>query len=426
MTNIRLTKNPFLLFLPFLLIFIILVIISPPNGTTGDENRYLMFAQHLLHGFYSWPAPNIDLGYGPGYPILILPFLALKLPFVFIGLMNAVLYYFSIILLFKTLRKFISFPLSVACCLFWACFYNSYENINLILPEIFTAFLISLLLYNIFPAFNTKDKKVSNKYIYFSGITIGFIALTKIIFGYVLLATLFTCVAIWILNSKNQNYKRAVVICVIALITTVPYLFYTYHITNRILYWGTTGGENFYWMSSPIKDEYGSWIQYPMGSQSKPNLLPGSEEIIVLRHKKDFDQILKLQGVERDSVYTKIAIENIKAHPIKFLKNCFSNVGRILFNYPYSYTLQKNTTLLRIALNGIVIVCILFCLVPTLINWRNLLFPIRFLLFFILLYFCASILASAETRMFTIMVPILLFWIAFIFQKSIKVNLKEW
>ncbi len=426
MKNIRLTRNPFLLFVPFLAVAILLVLLSPPNGTTGDENRYLMFAQHLLHGFYSWPAPNIDLGYGPGYPILLVPFLAFHSPFIFIGLMNAVFYYFSIILLFKSLQSFLSFRLTLICCLFWGCFYNLYESIHLILPETFTAFLISLLLYNIVSGFNSKSPKIANKYIYASGITIGFIALTKIIFGYVLLTMLVVCTVIWILNLTNKNYKRAFAVCVIALITTSPYLVYTFHITNRIFYWGTTGGENLYSISTPFHDEYGSWIQYPMGPQSKPDLIPGSEEVILLKHKKDFDSILKYEGVKRDSVYTKIALDNIEAHPVKFLKNCFSNVGRILFNYPYSYTLQKNTTLLRIPLNGIVVVCSLFCLIPTFINWRKLIFPIRFLLFFIFLYLGASVLASAETRMFTIAVPILLFWIFYIFQKSIKISLKNW
>src|ERR1035437_6497248 len=151
----QITKNPFLLFAPFLLLYIALVLIFPTHGVIEDEDRYLMFSEHLLHGFYSWPAPNIDIGSGPGYPILIMPFLALNLPLIFITLLNAILYYLSIILLFKSLQQIVSFRITLICCLFWACFFNSYENMTLILPETFTAFLISLLLFNVLVAFDT-------------------------------------------------------------------------------------------------------------------------------------------------------------------------------------------------------------------------------------------------------------------------------
>ena len=64
MRNKLLNKSPFLLFLPFLVLYIIIVLIHPTNGTTGDEGRYLLLSHHLLNGFFSPPFPNIDLGNG--------------------------------------------------------------------------------------------------------------------------------------------------------------------------------------------------------------------------------------------------------------------------------------------------------------------------------------------------------------------------
>jgi hypothetical protein len=66
----------------------------------------------------------------------------------------------------------------------------------------------------------------------------------------------------------------------------------------------------------------------------------------------------------------------------------------------------------------------LFGLIPTFLNWRKINYAIRFMLFFALLYFGGSILGSAETRMFVVIVPILLIWIAYIIQKSMKIKLK--
>ncbi|MEP6950558.1 MAG: hypothetical protein ABI863_14835 [Ginsengibacter sp.] len=422
----RLPKNPWLLFLPFLLFYIALALIFPTNGTVGDENRYLMFSQNLLHGFYSPPAPDIDIGDGPGYPMLILPFLALGLPLIYITLLNAVLYYLSVILLFKALQQVTSPPMTLAFSLFWACYYNPYQNLPLIIPETFTAFLISLLIFCLLKAFNPENSKKTKKYIYLSGFIIGYIALTKVIFGYVLLCMLIGSGLFWIINRKNPNYRKTVLVFLMAITTSLPYLLYTYHMTEKVFYWGTSGGENLYWMSTPFEDENGSWIQFPIDPKTKKNTIPGAEERITLNHQKDLDEILKYKGAEKDSAYQKIAIENIKSHPVKFLKNCCSNIGRILFNYPYSYTLQKNTTLLRLPFTGTILLLMLFCMVPTFINWRKIIFPMRLLLYFVLLYFGGSILASAETRMFTLVVPILLFWIAYIIQKSVRINFTKW
>lgn len=422
MKYFRISRNPFLLFLPFLLFYIALVLILPTNGTTGDENRYLMFGQNLIHGFYS--PPYIDIGDGPGYPILLMPFLALNLPLIYVTLLNAVLYYASVILLFKALQRVVSFPTALICSLFWACFYNSYEQIPLVVPEAFTAFLISLLVFILLMAFNPVNSKKVKKYIYLSGFIIGYIALTKVIFGYVLAFMLIGSGLLWLINRKVENYRKMLLIFLIALITTIPYLIYTHHITGKIFYWSTLGGMNLYWMSTPYEGEYGSWVNHTIDPKIKRNTIPGAEYSITLNHQEDLKEILKYKETKRDDIYKKIAIKNIKSHPVKFLENCVSNIGRMLFNFPYSYTLQKNATLLRLPLNGIIVVCMLFCLIPTFINWRKIIFPIRFLLFFVLLYLGGSTLASAETRMFTVIVPILLFWIAYIIQRSMKFKLK--
>ena len=98
--NIKLPKNPWLLFLPFLVLYIIFVLIFPTTGHQGDEERYLMFANNLVNGFYSPPAPDINLTNGPGWPIILMPFIALGLPLITITIANAFFYYLSIIFLF--------------------------------------------------------------------------------------------------------------------------------------------------------------------------------------------------------------------------------------------------------------------------------------------------------------------------------------
>ncbi len=424
MKNIKITKNPFVLFLPFLILYIVIVFIFPTKGIHGDEGRYLMYAHNLLHGYYSSPPPDLDLSNGPGYPIVLIPFLALHLPLISITIFNAIFYYLSIVCLFEALSKVASFKMAFIISLFWGFYFNLYEYLPFVLTEVFTVFLVSLLILSLSNAFRVSNFRSSLKYIIFSGLIIGYLALTKPIFGYIIMSLIIGIAVLLITNSKSKNYRKSILILLISLLTTTPYLIYTHRLTNRIFYWTTNGGNNLYWMSSPYEGEYGSWIQYPFSKTVQSSRIPGSKEMIELNHQKDFDEIFKYKGVEQNDIYKKIVLRNIKSNPLKFLENCFSNVGRIIFNFPRSYELQRPGTLLRLPSNGIIIVLVLFCLIPTFMNWRKIPFLIRFLLFFTLLYLGGSVLVSAEPRMFTMVVPIFLFWIAYVIQKSTKVKLR--
>src|SRR5689334_5704504 len=88
-------KNPYLIFSPFLIFFIGYVIYFMTDGVSGDQPRYLMYADNLIHGFYS--PPELDLRNGPGYPIVLIPFVALNLPYLAMTILNAVLHYLSIV-----------------------------------------------------------------------------------------------------------------------------------------------------------------------------------------------------------------------------------------------------------------------------------------------------------------------------------------
>jgi hypothetical protein len=157
--------------------------------------------------------------------------------------------------------------------------------------------------------------------------------------------------------------------------------------------------------------------------KNRTNTIQGVNDSVTLYHQKDFDEINKYTGVERDDAFKRIALRNIKAYPMKYIKNCFSNLGRMLFNYPYSYSIQKPGTLLRIPLNGVVIFLMLFSMIPALMNWKKIPFSLRFALILTVIYLGGSVLESAEFRMFTIIVPVLLLWITFILQKCLKIQL---
>jgi cellulose synthase/poly-beta-1,6-N-acetylglucosamine synthase-like glycosyltransferase len=152
--------------------------------------------------------------------------------------------------------------------------------------------------------------------------------------------------------------------------------------------------------------------------------IPGSDDTLRAHHGKDFEEISQLRGIERDDAYKRIAINNIKSHPIKYVNNWFYNLGRLVFHYPFSYAVQRPKILLVLPMNGIVFTLILFCLIPTFINWRKVSFPVRFMLFFCFIYLGLSTIVTAYVRMFTIVVPIMLFWFAYIIQNSLVIKIK--
>ena len=436
----KLSRNPFLIFSPFLLLYIGIILLFSITQNHGDEIRYLTYAKNLTYGYYSPPYPHIDLGNGPGYSILITPLVAINAPLILIKLMNAFFLYFSIVFLFKALKQILPFKFSLVFSLIWALYPNNYEQIFYTLPDLFAPCLIPLLIFAMLKAFKSNNSKITRKYLFLAGFTFGYLILTKPVFGYVLIFFIISMLVLWIFNTKSISYKRSLLVLLVAFIINVPYLGYTYHLTGKMFYWSTFGGNNLYWMSSPYPEEYGNYYRFPFTESQ--DRIPGSGKQIEANHQKDFEELLKnpqvrkaniingmiqedlSNGIVQDELLKKIAIHNIKSHPIKFLQNCISNAGRMLFNYPASYVLQKPSTLQRLPVNGTIIVFAVFCLIPTLINWKKLFFPLRFLLILGIVYLGASLLGSAEPRMFTLVVPILLIWIPYILSKTVKVKFK--
>lgn len=424
----KIFHNPYILFFPFLIFYCLFIAVNSKPILAGDEERYLFFAKNLIHGGYWYPGSPIGMANGPGYPVFLAPFVALNLPLLYLRLLNAILQYLSVVFLYKALKEIIPLKYTIIASLFWACYYNFLEYFALLYSETIGYFLVTVFAYCLIRSFKQKEPPKTKKFLYWSGFLFGYLALTKVIFGYVLILMLIGSAFIWLFIKNKINIRKSFVILVIAFATALPYLIFTYKATGKIFYWSTAGGDNLYWMSTPYPDEYGSWFWFadmePNNHSQEEIISVNGIDSIRLHHQKVWEEMKKLDEVAQDDLLKKIAIKNIKAHPFKFVQNCFSNAGRLLFNYPYSYTFQKSSQLLRLPLNGFILVLLLFSVVPTVINWKKIIYSIRFIIVLIFLYLGGSILGSAETRMFTLIVPLLLLWIALILRKTLTVNLK--
>lgn len=397
MQNIR--NNPYLLFSPFLVLFAIIVFKFHTDAFEGDESRYYQFAKILLNGFYSPPAPDINLWNGPGYPMVLMPFVVLDLPLISITLLNAVLQYLSIVLLFKSIKRYASYRKAVVISSCWGLYYTTYIQ----LPEMYTEslmyFLITLFISSLTKAFDDNNRR----FVLISGVVAGYIVLTKILFGYVILLMLAFCLVIWMTKRAN-TYRMSCQILGIAFLIFLPWLIYTYSLTKKPFYFGNSGGVLLYWMSTPHDGEMGDWKEPDLSTRYKTGspVPENGDATLKQNHQESHREIFRHSGVERDDAYKRIAVENIKQRPDKFIKNWIANLGRLLFDFPNSYVFQNTNQLFKLPPNATTVFLSTLCLISSVLNWKKIPFQIRFLIIFVLIYLAPTTLMSAYSRFFTV------------------------
>lgn len=416
-------RSPFVLFLPFLFLYIAYVLYFHKDLMEGDELRYIEFAQNLLNGFYSPAYPNINLINGPGYPILLIPFVALKLPLISITLFNAVLHYLSVVFLFKSIRILTSsFKTAGIIALCWAFNILAYQEMSNILTECLTLCLISLFSYQVIKIYSTSA--LSYRSVCLAGVTFGFIILTKVIFAYVLVILLLCALAAYFIQKQSSKLLKIVCILSVTVVTIAPYIIYTYSLTGKFFYLSSEGGKVFYWMTSLDEHEYGDWNNNNFNANCAGAVFCNAE-YFVKNHGTEIERINQCSNaLEADSLFKEFAIQHIKVNPIKYVKNWFANIGRLLFGFPASYYFQSPTTLIRIYINSIILLGMVYALIVSVWNWKKIPLEIKFLVLFSMLYLGLSSLVSAYPRQFNVVVPAILIWIVYAVKNTVQVRVK--
>ncbi|WP_295654610.1 glycosyltransferase family 39 protein [uncultured Mucilaginibacter sp.] len=418
----KLLNFPYLLFSPLLLYYSYLIKQNKWPSLYGDEVRYMAFAKNLVHGFYSHPAPNIDLWNGPGYPIILMPFVALHTPDLYTTLMNAVYLYLTVVFLYKSLSLLGNNTIALVCGLVLALYPNALAMLPILYTEALTGFLVSSFLYCV-TIYGLKHKPL---YMFISGLILGFLILTKVVFGYVIVVCIGACLLALMFKKNRVHYIKAIKILVIAFGISIPYLFYTYHITGKVFYWGNSGGMSLYWMSTPYDNEYGDWKLPDLTNKQYPTLFKSAETVVILKknHSQEVSAILKHNPIQQDSLFKRAAVVNIKAHPSKFLSNYINNISRMLFNFPYSYSYQDAAIVRNIVIGSSILWASLIALILTLLNWRKIAFPVKMTLLITTIYLLLSAALSAYPRQLDVVMPVLLFWIGYMISKLPKPEMK--
>ena len=185
-------------------------ILFSKNVFVDDEGKIPLFANNLLNGFYSPPYPDINLWNGPGYPVLLAPFLFLKFPFLALRLLNPFLLYFSLIFSYKTLSIYSSkksaFLLYDTSWIIFSYFSNASIDNDRIPDLVFNKPCVFLFI-KIY-----KQKTFSWKLTFLSAFSIAYLAMTKVIFGYVILFMLFVSIFMFLLPVFRSSAKKSTLI----------------------------------------------------------------------------------------------------------------------------------------------------------------------------------------------------------------------
>ena len=403
--------KPAIALLPFFIFYILLIIFQSNDSLFGDEPRYLEFANNFLHGFYSTQPPSINLWNGPGYPLFLLPFVALGIPSIAIKLFNAVLYYCVLLMFNKTLTRFLDTGKSIMCTVLFACYYMPYKSLPHMLSENLALFLIASIVMIAADFFDPANQKPGKAKMILLAALLAGLALTKVMFGQAYGVAAIAFILLFFFTG-NVFFKKSFFLILLALLFCSPYLVYTYSLTGKIFYWSNAGGMSLYWMSNPIPGEWGEWHNDSLTSGTIDE-----NALLTLRqnHLEEYKQIHAVEGVERDNMFKAFAWKHISEHPGKFALNWIANWSRMFFNYPVSYKPVSMGTIGNMLANIPVLILMGYA---SLLTWRNRKktpFVLKFLLIISGIYLVGCSFFSAYDRMFYILAPVIAFWLAYTF-----------
>lgn len=389
--------------LPLIFLYISIILVASTDTLESDEARYVLFAQNLSHGFYS-PQEKISLWSGPGYPVILLSFVLLNLPWLTAKLLNALLLFFAVLYFYHTLLLYMQRRSALFFSYLLGLYIPFLRYIHRLLTEPLAIFLICGFMYHFSKMY--RDTRHSRVHLLIASVLLGYLALTKIFFGYVILMGVLFSLFLY-LWKKRAIYKRTVLVYLFAIIFCLPYLFYTYNLTGKIFYWGTSGGLNLYLMTTNYEGGLGDWSVFK-------------------RHKADiFRGMEGFSAVQIDEEFKRRAINNIIDDPDVYFRNWLANLGRYFFNYPFSYDVQKTSTYFYIVPNMFIVVLAVLCIYPTYAGRRMIPCELYNILLFTIVSIGGNSLLFALNRYFWPIVPMLMLWISFTLTRIVRIEVQQ-
>jgi hypothetical protein len=316
----------FYYFLSLFGFYLLIIILFSREGLFGDEYRYVQYAENFAMGFITDPQNPMFFN-GILYSVIITPFIALDLPYLYARLPNALLMTLAVFMLHKTLRVYATQKLALVLTLIFAFNFSIIRYLTEIYTEMFVLVLICGFMYFVIKYIKEQSGFWPNGFL--ATLFLGLLLLTKFIFVYVVLGTLIAG-AIYYLWSKRREIMKFSLVLSISFLFIVPYVLYTYSMTGKMFHLTNMSGEALYWMSSRYENEYGTWFS--------PDIVAGGfVEGMHPEHITFFQSFQDKTYEERDEIIMERAKENLKKNPKNYLLNVLFNPARFVFDYPESY-----------------------------------------------------------------------------------------
>jgi 4-amino-4-deoxy-L-arabinose transferase-like glycosyltransferase len=398
-------------FVPLLVLYIvILTLVEPPQGPKSDAGRYIWFAENLTKGYYS-PKNEVNLWSGPGYPLLLTTVTAADNPFSAGAALNVGLMLGAVLYFYYTARRYLSDRQATLAAYVLGLWPPAVRMVPLVMTEVLSVFCMCGLAFHLSRSY--REGRLRWGHMIGAGAFLGYLALTRVVFGYVIPVVLLVVLVFYLVRHRRA-FLRDALVCLLALVVCLPYLYYTYSLTGKAYYWGTSGGLSLYWMSTPYEGELGDWHKM-RAATNDPNLAPG--------HGAFFSQIGDLSPTGKDDALKQRAIENMKANPAKYFRNWIANIGRLLFGYPPTQSVFRLRTLLDVVPGMFLTVIAALCIYPSYAGRRHVPHDIWMLLLLGLVYFGGSSLLSGLPRFMLPIAPILLLWIYVVSARVVRIRI---
>lgn len=377
-----------------------------------DEARYLECAVNLSKG---WLASdnNTDFVNGPGYPIVLWPFVTSGASLLWPRLINGVFIGLAALLLVRTLRPYAGDRWAAAISLLTAFHPNLVRLGPYIMTEPLTTFCVCAFAHTFAGAL--REPGCSWRRIAAASVSFAYLIMTRVIFGHVVLVMLAgALVAMPVFRRSRTALVRTALICACSFALCIPYLAYTRAHTGQTLCWSTNGGELLYWMTSHHPGENGHWFSYD-DAITRPELAPN--------HKAFIERVNKLDVPAREAEFSKAAREHITSAPRAVAFNWVCNVCRLVFGFPRSFMPEEVAAVPVIVFNAPLLM--LMTLAVVLFGRRPSSVPpeIVILLGMALVYLGGSSLVSGLPRYFFIITPLLWLFTAASLAGNLRVTL---
>ena len=379
----------------------------------GDEPRYVACAENLVKG-YLVPDDNPDFVNGPGYTIVLYPFVKYGIPLYWARFLNSVLIGLAAALLFRTVRTWAGLGWAGVATAWLVLHPDTWINGKDLVTEALTIFLVAAFAWSFSRALTARDRFW--QWGLLATLVLTWLVMTRVMFGHVITAlVLFSLVAWVVWRPLRQAWGRTLLVAGAALLLCQPYLLYTKAKTGSWYRWSTNSGELLYWITSTHPDGNGHWYNYDE-AQKLPGLAPYHGEFIA--------RVIKLPVLEREAEFTRVGMENLRTAPkMQLFYNWICNVCRYFIGLPAAFVNEGLTTVITVCFQVPFLILMLTAL------WLAVRRPLQVppmlvvLALFACIYMGGSTLATARSRYFTVITPIL--WVAAtpLLQRYLKVQL---